>query len=139
MIPIKIALHKKPLGVTDATSLFPTGAVTGGGEGSGEWASTVWPAATASQGIIFRPAADALLSLSHSSRLAESQICAAPFPAPSIPHFPLWISTTDSCQDRAVGPKTLTHPPTMFLHVYAKLVCIWFKNSTACHSSCLWV
>lgn len=53
-------------------------------------------------------------------------------PAPSIPHFPLWISTADSCQDRADVPK---HPPTLYLHVFSKLVWMWFTNLTTCHSS----
>lgn len=46
-------------------------------------------------------------------------------PAPSIPHFPLWIFAADSCQDCADVPK---HPPTMYLHVFAKLVWICFKS-----------
>lgn len=52
---------------------------------------------------------------SHSSRLAESQICAtAPPPlALGIPHFPLWVHTADSCQDPA-------DPPTTYLHVFNK-------------------
>lgn len=39
--------------------------------------------------------------------------------APSIPHFPLWISAAGSCQDCTDVHK---HLPTMYVHVFTKLL-----------------
>lgn len=49
--------------------------------------------------------------------------------APSIPHFPLWISAAGSCQDCTDVHK---HLPTMYVHVFTKLLSV-----STCRSSCL--
>lgn len=50
--------------------------------------------------------------------------------APSIPHFPLWISAADSCQDCTDVHK---HPPTTYVHVFVKLLSISFQSRVTLH------
>lgn len=119
---------------------FPTGGGNrwGSGGGAGKRPRQHGRVPQRGRGIIFRPAADALLSPSHSSRLAESQICAVspnlptPHPPPSTQNSSLSppvraVRTVLVCPNR--------HPPTKYLHVFTKLIWIGVKNWTARPSS----
>lgn len=125
---------KSHFSVTDANPTFPQVLVTGGGRG--QWGRGLASVAGCHSGpgdrlppscwcpVIPEPFITA--------RWESDMRCPRNPPAPSIPHFPLWLSTTDSCQGRADVPK---HPPTMHLHVFAKLLWICFESLTTCHSS----
>lgn len=118
--------------MTDVTSTPPQVPRTGGGREERHGWLPQWAGGGSSSAQLLMPCYPQAI---HHGSLRVRYVLPPNHPhllTPSIPHFPLWVSAVDSCQDRTDAPRTPTHrefacicKAGLNLSLTALFMCIW--------------